>query len=177
MTIQTAQRARDAIADLLTALGRDTSDPRIARTPDRVAQTLLELLTRTEPPAPTLMPSDGYRDPISIGPIPFHSLCEHHLLPFRGHVTIAYLPSESIVGVSTFARVIDYMSRDLQMQERLTVQIADWIDLEVRPRGVGVVVDAEHMCMSMRDVGTPQTRVTSRAFRGDMHSMPEQADS
>ena len=97
--------------------------------------------------------------------IPFHSLCEHHLLPFAGVAHVGYLPGERIVGLSKLARVVDYFSRSLQVQERLTTEIAGWLQSELEPRGVGVVLEAEHACMSLRGVAKPgATTVTSALF-------------
>ena len=100
--------------------------------------------------------------------IPFHSLCEHHLLPFRGVATIGYLPGERLLGLSKIARVLEYFSRDLQVQERLTRQVADWFVGELRPRGVGVVLEAEHLCMSMRGVQSAGTTTVTSAFSGEL---------
>jgi GTP cyclohydrolase I len=95
--------------------------------------------------------------------IPFHSLCEHHLLPFVGVAHVGYLPDDAIVGLSKLARVVELFARAPQVQERLTAQIGDWLDRELAPRGVGVVIEAEHMCMSLRGVQKPgATTVTSK---------------
>lgn len=151
---------------LLESLGYDPESDRLRDTPQRVASSLGRLLSRDPLPPPALLDADGYDGPIVLREIPFHSLCEHHLLPFRGVATVGYLPAERIVGLSTLARVVEYFARDLQLQERLTSDIAGWLDAELAPRGLGVVIDAEHLCMSMRDVGTPHTRTTTRMFRG-----------
>ena len=98
--------------------------------------------------------------------IPFHSLCEHHLLPFTGVAHVGYLPGERIVGLSKLARVVDLFARDLQVQERLTQQIADWLEKHLAPRGVGVVLEAEHLCMSLRGVQKPGTRTVTSALHG-----------
>jgi GTP cyclohydrolase I len=155
-----------AVAVLLESLGFDPESDRLRDTPQRVASSLGRLLSRDPLPPLTLLDADGYDGPIVLRDIPFHSLCEHHLLPFRGVATVGYLPAERIVGLSTLARVVEYFARDLQMQERLTADIAGWLEAELAPRGLGVMIDAEHLCMSMRDVGTPQTRTTTRMFRG-----------
>lgn len=163
----TAQaRGAAAVAVLLDALGFDPESERLRDTPERVAASLGKLLSRDPLPPLHLMPPDGYDGPIVLRDIPFHSLCEHHLLPFRGVAHVGYLPGDSVVGVSTLVRVVEYYARDLQMQERLTADIAGWLEAELAPRGVGVLIDAEHLCMSMRDVGTPQTRLTTRTVRG-----------
>ena len=98
--------------------------------------------------------------------IPFHSLCEHHLLPFRGVAHIGYLPGERLVGLSKLARVVELFSRDLQVQERLTKQVADYLDTQLAPRGVGVVIEAEHLCMTMRGAQAAGAMTTTSAFSG-----------
>ena len=155
-----------ATADLLRALGADADADGLRETPRRVAEAYAELLT---PPAfrPTTFPNeDGYDDLIVARAIPFHSLCMHHLLPFRGVAHVGYLPGERIIGLSKLARVVELFARDLQIQERLTVQIADWLEAELRPAGVGVVMEAEHMCMSLRGVQRPGARTATLALRG-----------
>ncbi|MEO5920833.1 MAG: GTP cyclohydrolase I [Pseudolysinimonas sp.] len=162
------ERASLAVADLLGALGFDPGSDRLRDTPDRVAVSLASLLTRTPLPPTTFLDPGGYDGPVIVREIPFHSLCEHHLLPFRGVATVGFLPASRVVGLSTLVRVVEHFSRDLQMQERLTTDIADWIERELSPHGVAVVIDAEHLCMSMRDIGTPATRATTRIFRGTL---------
>jgi GTP cyclohydrolase I len=148
----------------------------LRETPRRVAQAYMELLT---PPAfrATTFPNDGYEGLIVARAIPFHSLCMHHLLPFRGVAHVGYLPGGRIIGLSKLARVVERFARDLQIQERLTVQIADWLQDELRPAGVGVVLEAEHMCMSLRGVQQPGARTVTSALRGairdDTHTRQE----
>lgn len=163
-----AERAELAVAELLLALGEDPFDERLRATPGRVAATLHDLLTPPDLPAPTLLVGEGYRELVLVRDIPFQSVCEHHLLPFRGIARVGYLPGERVVGLSTLVRVVEHFARRLQMQERMTDDIADWLETELAPRGVGVVLDAEQLCMSMRGVGTPATRTTTTAFRGDL---------
>jgi GTP cyclohydrolase IA len=164
---------RRAVGDLLRALGADVDADGLRETPRRVAEGYLELLT---PPAfrATAFPNeDGYDGLIVAQAIPFHSLCMHHLLPFRGLAHVGYLPGERIVGLSKLARVVEWFARDLQIQERLTVQIADWLQAELRPAGVGVVLEAEHMCMSLRGVQQPSARTVTSALRGAIRDDPE----
>ena len=104
--------------------------------------------------------------------IPFHSLCMHHLLPFHGVVYIGYLPGERILGLSKFARVVELFARDLQVQERLTVQIADWLREHLGPKGVGVVVEAEHLCMSLRGVQKFGAKTVTSALHGSVRDDP-----
>ena len=102
---------------------------------------------------PTTFPNDeGYDELVLVRSIPFHSLCAHHLLPFHGVAHVGYLPGERIVGLSKLARVVELFARDFQVQERLTKQIAGWLDEELQPKGVGVVLEAEHLCVSLRGV-------------------------
>jgi GTP cyclohydrolase I len=159
-------RGEAAVAVLLESLGYDVESDRLRDTPGRVAATLAALVHREPLPAITLLHAEGYDGPVVLRDIPFHSLCEHHLLPFRGVAHVGYRPADRVAGLSTLARVVEYFARDLQMQERLTADIATWLERELEPRGVGVVVDAEHLCMSMRGVGTPQTRARTEIFRG-----------
>jgi GTP cyclohydrolase I len=127
--------ARRASADLLRALGADPDAPGLVDTPRRMAEAYAELLTPI-PFEPTTFPNtDGYDELVVAGSIPFHSLCEHHLLPFHGVAHVGYLPGDRIIGLSKLARVVELFARDLQVQERLTKQIADWLDERLAPRG------------------------------------------
>lgn len=155
-----------AAADLLASLGVDLVARGLERTPERMAQTLIGLLDRGHEPVATLMPSDGYEGPIVMRNLPFTGMCEHHLLPFSGTATIAYTAGEHIIGLSTLARVVEYFSTGLQLQERMTQEIADWLEAAVAPTGVGVRLEAEHFCMSMRGVGGPETKAETRIVRG-----------
>jgi GTP cyclohydrolase I len=161
-------RAETAVAELLAALGRNLADDGLKETPRRVVGALLELLTPQEFAATTFPNTEGYRDLVLVKQIPFHSLCEHHLLPFRGVATIGYLPADRLLGLSKIARVLEYLSRDLQVQERLTRQVADWFTRELQPRGVGVVLEAEHLCMSLRGVQSAGTTTVTSAFSGEL---------
>jgi GTP cyclohydrolase IA len=159
-------RAERAVRDLLLALGRDIGDEGLRDTPRRVAAAFDELLTH-EPVSLTTFPNEeGYDELVVVKAIPFHSLCMHHLLPFHGVAHVAYLPGERIIGLSKLARVVEVFARDLQVQERLTMQVADCLERHLRPRGVGVVLEAEHMCMSLRGVQKPGTRTTTSTLRG-----------
>jgi GTP cyclohydrolase I len=158
--------AEAAVAALLTSLGYDIGSERLRDTPRRVAASLRGLVTRAPLAETTTLAEEGYDGPVQLRDIPFHSLCEHHLLPFRGMVHITYLPGARLVGISALPRVVEYYARDLQMQERFTRDIADWLEHELEPRGVSVVVEAEHFCMSLRGIGGPHTRLTTRDTRG-----------
>ncbi|MEO7018149.1 MAG: GTP cyclohydrolase I [Leifsonia sp.] len=161
-----ARRAHAAVHELLAALGRDLDDPNLADTPRRVTSSFHELLHR-EPLRMTTFPNDsGYDDLVLVRDIPFTSLCAHHLLPFRGLAHVGYLPADRLLGLSKLARVVEYFSRDLQLQERLTMQIAERLDEELAPRGVGVVLEAEHLCMSIRGVQAEGARTRTSRFTG-----------
>jgi len=164
---------RRAVGDLLRALGSDVGAEGLRETPRRVAEAYAELLTAPAFRATAFPNEDGYDGLIVAQAIPFHSLCMHHLLPFRGHAHVGYLPGERIIGLSKLARVVERFARDLQIQERLTVQIADWLQAELRPAGVGVLVEAEHMCMSLRGVQRPGARTVTSALRGAIRDDPE----
>jgi GTP cyclohydrolase IA len=155
-----------AVGDLLCALGADVRSEGLRDTPRRVAETYAELLTPRPFEATTFPNEDGYDQLVLARSIPFHSLCMHHLLPFHGVAHVGYLPGERIIGLSKLARVVDLFARDLQIQERLTQQVADWLEGELVPRGVGVVLEAEHMCMSLRGVCKPGSRTVTSALRG-----------
>jgi GTP cyclohydrolase IA len=164
--------AERAALDLLRAIGADVERPDLRGTPRRVAASLAELVTPAEFAA-TSFPNEGHYDElVVVRDIPFHSLCMHHLLPFIGEAHVAYLPGERIVGISKLARVVDTFARDLQLQERLTVQIADWLEAELKPRGVGVVLSAEHTCMTIRGVLKPGARTVTSALRGSLRDDP-----
>jgi GTP cyclohydrolase I len=162
-----------AVRDVLRALGADVGAAGLRETPRRVAEAYTEMLTPPAFRATTFPNDDGYEGLIVAQAIPFHSLCMHHLLPFRGLAHVGYLPGERILGLSKLARVVELFARDLQMQERLTVQIADWLQAELRPAGVGVVLEAEHMCMSLRGVQQPGARTVTSALRGAIRDDPE----
>ena len=136
-----------AARDLLRAVGADVDADALEETPRRVADAYAELLTPQPFRATTFPNDDGYDELIVARAIPFHSLCMHHLLPFHGVAHIGYLPGERIIGLSKLGRVVEFFSRDLQIQERLTTQIAGWLQRELEPKGVGVVLEAEHLCM------------------------------
>ena len=145
-------RVHAAARELLRALGADVDAEALRETPRRVADAYAELLTPQPFRATTFPNDDGYDELVVARAIPFHSLCMHHLLPFHGVAHIGYLPRERIIGLSKLGRVVELYARDLQIQERLTTQVADWLQRELQPKGVGVVLEAEHMCMSLRGV-------------------------
>jgi GTP cyclohydrolase I len=164
--------AERAANHLLVALGADLSAEGLRDTPRRIAALYDELLT----PAPfdaTTFPNDGGYDELVVArAIPFHSLCEHHLLPFIGVAHVGYLPGEQILGLSKLARVVDYFARSLQLQERLTIQIAGWLQRKLEPKGVGVVLEAEHLCMSLRGVRKSGASTVTSALHGLVRDDP-----
>ena len=161
-----------AARDLMLALGADVSSDALHDTPRRVADAYAELLTPRPFQATTFPNEDGYDELVVVRAIPFHSLCMHHLLPFHGVAHIGYLPGSRIIGLSKLGRVVEFFSRDLQIQERLTEQIADWLQEELEPTGVGVVLEAEHMCMSLRGVQTFGAKTLTSALRGSVRDDP-----
>jgi GTP cyclohydrolase I len=166
LDLEAAERAAHA---LLRAIGADLDHPGLAETPRRIAASLAELLTPAEFTA-TLFRNEGYDELILVRDISFQSLCMHHLLPFHGVAHVAYLPGDCIIGISKLARVVEAFARDLQLQERMTVQIADWLEQELAPRGVGVVLSAEHMCMTIRGIRKPGARTVTSAVRGRLRT-------
>jgi GTP cyclohydrolase IA len=158
--------AARAVADLLRALGRDPADEHLADTPRRVADAYAELLTCPPFTLTTFANDEGYNELVLARDIPVHSLCEHHMLPFSGIAHVGYLPGERILGLSKLARVVEMFARDLQVQERLTQQVANWLQDHLAPRGVGVVVEAEHLCMSLRGVRATGSRTVTSALHG-----------
>ena len=155
-----------AARDLLRAVGAEVEAEAFAETPRRVADAYVELLTPQAFRATTFPNDDGYDELIVARAIAFHSLCMHHLLPFHGVAHIGYLPRERIIGLSKLGRVVELFARDLQIQERLTTQIAEWLERELEPKGVGVVLEAEHMCMSLRGVQKFGARTVTSALHG-----------
>ena len=145
----------------------------LASTPRRAGDAWLELMRGYgEDPELTTFDADGYDEIIAVTRIPFYSLCEHHLLPFHGFADIAYLPAGRILGLSKFARVVDMYARRLQVQERLTTQIADHLVEALEPQGVAVVLGAEHLCMSMRGAQVPGTITRTSVVRGAFRDKP-----
>jgi GTP cyclohydrolase I len=172
--------AETAARALLEALGADLEDESLRETPRRVAAALAEMLTPRPFEATTFPNDEGYDELVIARSIPFHSLCEHHVLPFYGVAHVGYLPGDRIVGLSKLARVVEMYARRLQVQERMTVQIANWLEETLAPRGVGVVLEAEHLCMSLRGVKKPGTRTVTSALLGtvrdDMRTREEFLD-
>ncbi len=167
---QRLQRIERAIREILEAVGEDVTRPGLRQTPQRAARMYLEILSglHADPVQElTITHEEGAGDLVAVTDIPLHSLCEHHLLPFTGRVHIAYLPAEGrLTGLSKLARLVEGYARRPQVQERLTHQIADAIEARLRPRGVAVLVEAEHLCMIMRGARAEGSRAVTMAVRG-----------
>ena len=163
-----------AFAAVIDALGLDAaSEPELARTPARVADLYQEIFAGLDPaPEPDLaiiprtasLPGDEL---VVVRDLPFYSLCVHHFIPFFGHAHIAYLPGDSLVGISGPARLLEHYSRRPQLQERIASQLADHLERALAPRGVAVVLEARHLCMEMRGIRAPG-RVETRVLRGEL---------
>jgi GTP cyclohydrolase I len=159
-------KAQAGARTLLEALGVDLSAPDLEDTPRRIAAMYEELLTPKPFNLTTFPNDDGYDELVLSKDIPFTSLCAHHALPFSGVAHVGYLPGERILGLSKLARVVHYFSRSLQVQERLTKQVADWLQKELHPRGVGVVLEAEHTCMTIRGVQAAGSKTVTSTMYG-----------
>ena len=157
---------------MLAALGMDLSDPGLADTPARMARAYVELLTPHEF-TPTTFPNvEGYDELVLARQIPFTSVCEHHLLPFAGTAAVGYLPGDRILGLSKLARVVELFARRPQVQERMTKQIATWLEEQLQPRGVGVVLEASHSCMTLRGVQARGSTTVTSAMLGRLRDDP-----
>jgi GTP cyclohydrolase I len=159
-------RAEAAVADLFDALGIDLTDEGTIDTPRRVARMYAELLTPRIFNPTTFANDAGYDELVLARAIPFVSLCQHHALPFHGLAHVGYIPGERILGLSKLARLVHYFSRSLQVQERLTKQVADWLQRELEPKGVGVVIQAQHQCMTLRGVEAAGTETVTSTMYG-----------
>ncbi|HEU5035918.1 MAG TPA: GTP cyclohydrolase I FolE [Nocardioides sp.] len=158
--------AEDAAADLLAALGLDLTDESVTATPGRMARALAEMLSPTDFEMTTFPNDDQYDELVLVQDIPVQSLCEHHVLPFVGVAHVGYLPGERILGLSKLARTVEYHARGAQTQERLTQRIAEHLRTALGAKGVGVVVEAEHTCMSLRGARVPGSRTVTSALFG-----------
>lgn len=171
------RRIADATRELLVAIGENPERDGLVETPARVARAMLELTSgyRVDPydilgtvfEAPTGAPAG---DLVVVEGIPFHALCEHHLLPFPGVATVGYVPSGRIVGLSKIPRLVDAFARRLQVQERLTAQVADALEGALAPAGVGVLISAEHLCLAARGARQPGVVMTTEAMRGSLRT-------
>lgn len=160
--------AEEAAAAFLTALGLPPDSPSLRATPGRMARAYAEMFA-PRPFELTTFPNDeGYDELVLARAIPVQSMCEHHMLPFVGVAHVGYLPGARIVGLSKLARVVEMFARRPQVQERLTQQIADWLQTNLAPRGVGVVLEAEHLCMTLRGVRASGASTVTSAVHGQL---------
>ena len=162
--------AKESIYRLLQAIGEDPEREGLRNTPDRVASMYAELLSGyTAEPAKIVNGAlfhISYDEMVLVRDIEFYSLCEHHMLPFLGRVHVAYIPAGKVIGLSKIPRMVDMYARRLQVQERMTRQIADFLQEYLAPQGVGVVVEAVHLCSMMRGVKKHDARMTTSAMHG-----------
>lgn len=168
------EAAKKIIFDLLRAIGEDPDREGLKNTPDRVARMYAELLSGyTEEPAKIVnnaLFQVNYDEMVLVRDIEFYSLCEHHMLPFLGRAHVAYIPAGTVVGLSKIPRIVDMYARRLQIQERMTRQIADFIQETLEPQGVAVVVEAIHLCSVMRGVKKHDARMTTSAMHGSFRA-------
>ncbi len=174
-----------SISEILTAIGEDVAREGLLRTPHRVAKSYEELLAGYRMDPKELINEAvfdvAYDAMVIVREIEFYSLCEHHMLPFIGRAHVAYLPSDKVIGLSKIPRIVDLFSRRLQVQERMTRQIAEYLEVVLNPKGVAVVVEGLHMCMMLRGVKKHDARMTTStmlgAFRDDMSTRMEFLDN
>jgi GTP cyclohydrolase I len=165
------QKIQEAVRMILEGIGDDPNRDGVKDTPRRIAEMYEEIFSGVgvDPtPVPTVVPGANFDEMIMVKDIPLQSLCEHHLLPFNGKAHVAYIPNKDgrITGLSKVARVVDILSKRPQVQERLTTEIADVIEKALDPRGVFVLIEAEHLCMTMRGVKKPGSMTVTSAVRG-----------
>ncbi len=164
-----SKKIMEGIRLVLEGIGEDKRRPGLKATPERVAKMYAEIFAGLEMSADDLLlPIKGetHDEMVMLKDIPFYSVCEHHLLPFFGKAHIAYIPSGKIVGLNELPRALEHLAKRPQVQERLTAQLADMIMTKLKPKGCMVVIDAEHLCMSMRGIKKPGARTVTSAVRG-----------
>jgi GTP cyclohydrolase IA len=162
--------AEQAAADFLAALGVDTATDDLRETPGRMARAYAELFRAAPLRLTTFGNTDGYDELVIARRIPFRTVCEHHLLPFSGVAHVGYLPAERILGLSKLARIVEHFAARPQTQERLTRQVADCLIERLHPRGAGVVLEAEHTCMTLRGVRAVGAVTVTSALLGDLRT-------
>jgi len=163
------ERIAAAVREMIAAIGENEEREGLLETPERIARMYAQLFSGLqEDPLSVLQRGfdEDHKEMVVLKDIPFYSMCEHHFLPFHGAAHVGYVPEGRIVGVSKLARVVDILARRPQMQERLTSQVADAIMEGLKPDGVAVVIEAEHLCMTMRGVQKPGARMITSAIRG-----------
>lgn len=169
-------RIEKAVREIIEALGEDPLREGLVDTPERVARFYEEVFEgiQTDPGdvVDAFFGDEHYQEIVMVREIPFYSMCEHHFVPFHGFAHVAYMPKGRVTGLSKLARLVEGYARRPQMQERLTAQVADCLNDRLEPLGVLVVIEAEHLCMSMRGVKKPGARTVTSAVRGTMESNP-----
>ena len=168
-------RIRNAVREMLVAIGEDPHREGLADTPRRIAEMYGELFSGIgKDPASVLTTAfdEGYHETVVLRDVPFHSICEHHFLPFFGSAHIAYIPTGRVAGASKLARALDILASRPQMQERLTSQLADTLYDTLQPSGAAVVMSAEHLCMSIRGARKPGSKIVTTAMRGSLKTQP-----
>jgi GTP cyclohydrolase IA len=160
--------AERAAADFLHALGVDTSGEAMSGTPGRMARAYAEFFSPRPFNLTTFPNEEGYDELVLARNIPMRSVCQHHLLPFTGVAHVGYLPGDRILGLSKLARIVEHFAARPQVQERLTKQIADWLTEQLDPRGVGVVIEAEHTCMTLRGVRAAGSNTVTSTLLGTL---------
>ena len=169
------KRIANAVKEILLAIGEDVGREGLKSTPTRVAEMYCELLGgMRENPKEHLHSvfTENYDEIVLLRDIPFYSVCEHHLMPFIGSAHVAYLPSGAVLGISKLARIVDCFARRLQVQERLTDQIAEFIMTSLKPKGVAVVIEASHSCMTIRGIKKPGSVMVTSSLRGIFRKDP-----
>ncbi|KDA04845.1 GTP cyclohydrolase [Microbacterium sp. CH12i] len=165
-------RAELAAGDFLRALGVSLESEHLRATPERMARAWAELLTPREFDLTTFPNEEGYDEMVIVRDIPVRSICEHHLLPFSGRASIGYLPGERIVGLSKLARIMEHFASRPQTQERLTKQVAQWLQDNLDPEGVGVIIAAEHSCMTLRGAQATGSSTLTSTLLGRLRDDP-----
>jgi len=164
------------VRGILDELGLDLADPNLSETDRRVAKMYLEMFhgleEGAEPEITTFPNEEHYSAMVMEKRIPFYSMCAHHLVPFYGHAHLAYIPNDAILGLSKFARILEFYAKRPQLQERLTEQVANYLETKLKPQGVMVVVEARHLCVEMRGVKKPGAVTVTSAIRGIFHQKP-----
>ena len=163
------EKIEKAVVEILSAVGEDIGREGLKDTPKRVARMYAELLGGVHKDPKENLKSvftENYDEIVLLRDVPFYSICEHHLMPFIGTASIAYLPDGKVLGVSKLARIVDSFGRQLQLQERLTSQIANFIMNNLKPKGVAVVLEASHSCMTIRGIKKPGSTMVTSALRG-----------
>lgn len=169
-------RVAGHVRGMLTELGLDLADVNLRETDRRVAKMYLEMFQGleegAEPPVTTFPNDEHYSAMVMEKQIPFYSMCAHHLVPFYGHAHLAYIPNDTILGLSKFARILEFYAKRPQLQERLTEQVANYLETRLKPQGVMVVIEARHLCVEMRGVKKPGAMTVTSAIRGTFYQKP-----